>query len=318
MSIVVPVTYPSVIARACAAIDESPVFRDLPDGYFRVVVRIIKKLSIARPTAPIVASRSTLAAESGKSVETVQRVVKWLEDRGLVRREQKARAGLRGSSSPLIPTKALLDALLLSPDTAPARQEPLSYPQDVTLSDVSTDVSISRVLPLSSPSEDSRRAGAFTQVDHVKIPSDLVWLVTSQGLKATGVLALMRLAKAAKQRLSDVVSTTRRYLEGLRGRELFAYLRALLGKDRDYSWQVQDAAIAQQERIEQERIARKSLELEGRQFRTRDGKVSVTVESSGILTEIRDGRLTSRPMDKVFVDALDGGRLLPVRHDDEF
>ncbi len=51
---------------------------------------------------------------SGKSVETVHRVVRWLEERGLVEREQRARPELRGSSSPLVPTKQLLDALLLS------------------------------------------------------------------------------------------------------------------------------------------------------------------------------------------------------------
>ena len=107
-------TYPSAIARACAALDESPVFRDLPDGYFRVVVRLIKKINLSRLFSPIVASRGTIAKESGKSIETVGRAVKWLEDHELVTREQRARAGLRGSSAPLVPTQKLIDALTLS------------------------------------------------------------------------------------------------------------------------------------------------------------------------------------------------------------
>lgn len=37
------VVYPSLISRACAALDESPVFKDVPDGYLRVILRIVKK-----------------------------------------------------------------------------------------------------------------------------------------------------------------------------------------------------------------------------------------------------------------------------------
>ena len=106
-------TYPSAIARACAALDESLVFRDLPDGYFRVVVRLIKKINLSHLFSPIVASRGTIARESGKSIETVGRAVKWLEERKLVTREQRARAGLRGSSAPLVPTAKFIDALTL-------------------------------------------------------------------------------------------------------------------------------------------------------------------------------------------------------------
>ena len=32
-----PTVYPSMIARACSALDESPLFRDMPDGYLRVM-----------------------------------------------------------------------------------------------------------------------------------------------------------------------------------------------------------------------------------------------------------------------------------------
>ena len=106
-SIAPTVVYPSLISRACATLDESPMFKDAPDGYLRVILRIIKKINLKRLSAPILASRATLAEESGKSVETVHRVVRWLEEHGLVRREQRARPELRGSSSPLIPTAQL-------------------------------------------------------------------------------------------------------------------------------------------------------------------------------------------------------------------
>ena len=88
-SIAPTVVYPSLISRACATLDESPMFKDAPDGYLRVILRIIKKINLKRLSAPILASRATLAEESGKSVETVHRVVRWLEEHGLVQREQR-------------------------------------------------------------------------------------------------------------------------------------------------------------------------------------------------------------------------------------
>ena len=103
-----PTIYPVAIQRACAALDESPVFRDLPDGYFRVVLRIIKKINLAQLAAPIVASRTTLARESGRSVEAVGRAIAWLEERKLITRAQKAQPGLRGSCAPITPTRRLL------------------------------------------------------------------------------------------------------------------------------------------------------------------------------------------------------------------
>ncbi len=324
--------YPSAIARACAALDESPVFQDLPDGYMRVLLRIIKKINLKRLNSPIVASRGKIAAESGKSVETVGRVIKWLEDRGLVRRSQIARPGLRGSSSPLIPTKALLDALLLS--NAPAKKPELddpsagqedgasltgsssktseTYPHQSAALGVSGDGSKSMGQPLNNPSENIRHAGAFVRIDGATIPTDLAWLVQNQHLRATGVLALMAMAKQAKQRLSDVVAATKKYLVGLSGRELYAYLRALISNGRDYGHMLEQDRNAHRAEQERKRLAEKAVSLVGRQFLTRNGKVHVTVEKEGFLTEIRNGVRYCRHMDQAFLDALDDGRLIPV------
>lgn len=126
------VVYPGAIARACSALDESPLFECLPDGYIRVVIRIVKKINLSRLSSPITASRETLAREAKKSLETVHRAVRWLESHAFIQRDQKARAGLRGSSSPIQPTQKLLDALLLTaehmalqhPDRVRKSQEP--------------------------------------------------------------------------------------------------------------------------------------------------------------------------------------------------
>lgn len=299
-----PTIYPSAIARACSVLDESPVFKDLPDGYLRVVIRIVKKIRLSCPKSPIFASRGTIAQESGKSVETVGRVVKWLEDRNLIQRAQKARAGLRGSSSPITPTDGLLEALALA-DQAPQEAK------ENQASPVSQDASKSTPLKQSKERQPDRPA-PFVKIDGCALPSELAWLVTRNAMKATGVLSLMKLASSKKQRLSDVVQASRKYLEGLTDRGLFAYLRKLVVQDKDYRAVVQVEVQQHQAANDKERVARKSVELEGRAYRTRDGKVQVFVKAKGFLQQIANGISGYRPMDVGFLDAIDEGRLVPL------
>ena len=297
-----PTVYPSMIARACSALDESPLFRDMPDGYLRVIFRIIKKINLIRLNSPILASRGTLAAESGKSVETVHRVVKWLEERGLIERVQKARAGLRGSSSPLIPTAKLLDALLLT-DSRHAGKMPVIAPVQPPARNAPARTTASE------PSPDSQ----FETLGKLKLPSDLVWLVRDQGMQGTGVLQLMKLAKQSRQRLSDVVGATRKYLEKLEGRRLYAYLRALLGSDNDFGQRAQDATSAAREQQQQNYLQEKTAAFAGQTFQSRDARLVVTVDACGMLLEERDGRRAARPMCQTFLDAIAAGRLIARR-----
>lgn len=294
-----PTVYPSMIARACSTLDESPLFRDMPDGYLRVIFRIIKKINLIRLNSPIVASRGTLAKESGKSVETVHRVVKWLEERGLVERIQTARAGLRGSSSPLIPTLKLLHALLLT-DSSHAGKAPVVAPAQ-------------RPAPTPAPTTAADSRAQFVTLGKLKLPADLAWLVHNQGMQGTGVLQLMKLAKQAKQRLSDVVSATKQYLEPLQGRELYAYIRALLSSDKDFGQRAQEAASGALEQQQKSYLQEKTAAFAGRTFQSRDAKLLVTVDASGMLMEEREGRRAARPMCQSFIEAIEAGRLVARR-----
>lgn len=326
------VVYPGAINRACALLDEAPLFADLPDGYLRVLVRLVKKINLARPGAAIVASRATIASESGKSVETVNRALKWLEDRGLIERSQKARAGLRGSSSPVTPTKQLIQALLLDaplvaakkPADTPARNalppacptessadsRQATCPQHAAPSPVNPDGSKSGEYKQSLTRKQSSET--FCKIQGFAIPADLGFLVV-QGMSATAVLKLMAAAKRVNQRLSDVVRLTRSYLDPLRGRELYAYLRALLSKNKDYGYVLRMAEEQgrgeQKEREDRERVERKSAELLGRSFKNRDGVV-YHVEAGGMIVQIRGERRAAMPMSVRFLDALADGRLV--------
>ena len=304
MTVIAPtVVYPSLISRACAALDESPVFKDVPDGYLRVILRIVKKINLKRLNSPILASRATLAEESGKSVETVHRVVRWLEERGLVEREQRARPELRGSTSPLVPTKQLLDALLLSEAARASVDE--SNPNTGTKASTAKPSSAAN----KSPARAAGTAAAFERVGKVRLPADLVWLVKEQGLNCSGVLHLMKLAGQVKQRLSTVVAATRKYLEGLQGRELYAYLRALLGKGKDFGYRAAEETREAADQEEREYLKQKAHALAGRTFQNRDQSLVVTVDESGILIETRNGQRAARPFCRSFVEAIESGRL---------
>lgn len=301
-------TYPSLISRACAVLDESPEFKDAPDGYLRVILRIVKKINLKRLSSPIVASRATLANESGKSVETVHRVVRWLEERGLVERQQRARTDLRGSSSPLIPTKRLLNALLLSKTARVNVDE--AYAGKGTKASPGDEASTAN--KSQGQEEHQRTHSLFERVGKVWLPRELVWLVKEQGMNCSGVLHLMKLASQVNKRLSTVVIATRKYLEGLQGRELYAYLRTLLGKDRDFEFQATEEARGAAEAQEREYLKQKAQDLVGRTFQSRDQTLLVTVVDSGMLVETRNGQRAARPFCRSFLEAIEAGRLRGV------
>lgn len=310
------ITYPSVIARACAALDESAAFRDMPDGYFRIVVRIIKKINLQNLTAPIFASRGTLASESGKSLETVHRAIKWLETHGLILREQTACAGLRGSFSPLVPTIALLESIQLKGNPKQHEQPAQNNEEAPTdPSHVKPDSSISikkkTTIPTGEQSKEPEILDKFIRIEGFAIPEELAWLCRQQKMKATALLSLMKHAKKHKQRLADCVTSVRKYLENIKGRKLYAYLLKVINSGKDFRIIAQEEVRDAKAKQVKNRLEQKAFDLAGRSFRSKDGSIFVHVEQNGILSEVRNGRRASGPITEAFLDALEDGRLLP-------
>ena len=141
------------------------------------------------------------------------------------------------------------------------------------------------------------------------LPRDLTWLVKEQGMNCSGVLHLMKLAGKTKQRLSNVVAATRKYLQGLEGRELFAYIRALLSKGQDFGQRATEQARGNEQAQERAYLQQKAQDLAGRTFQNRDQTLVVTVEETGILMEVRNGQRAARPFCRSFLEAIEAGRL---------
>lgn len=375
MSFVALTLYPSLINRACAVLDERPDVRNQPEGYLRVILRIVKKINLVTPMSPIFAKRSTLATESGRSIETVHRTIKWLESEGLIERKQKAHPGRRGSSSPLVPTMKFLRELLLDPESiARSYQECEDYigkkqqaraeknackptaSHETVSADMPADTSVTADMYFAAPTETPQPDQAstveavvqdlsstttvetvpvaaeqpapktsaqrqaerdhnrgFVKLENMKIPQDLAWLVNDLDMRATGVLQLMSMAKQAKQRLSDVVAATGKYLQDLPGREAYAYIKSLLKKGQDFAYKVRATNDANEEEQERAYLAQKAEAMAGRSFANREGNLIVTVEANGMLTLERDGQRAAKRIDRKFLDAIDAGRLVAHR-----
>lgn len=306
-------SYPLTILKACSSIDEVAEFRDLPDGFIVVVMRLVKKMSVATPNQAIFARRDTLARESGKSIETVGRAIKWLEDRCLITREQKARPGLRGSEALIHPTQKLIAALGFGKEA----------------SQVKNDGSVSALHKHSLKKQSgefvgdngklsTKKESAFVLVEGRKLPRDLAWLVKDLRAPVSGVLLLMTQAKKYGKFLSDVVAVVRQSLMKLRGKELIAYIRSLLPQKKDFSYihkiQSEEAAIENKTQQASELMERKKQEWRGRCFKAPDGSL-YSVEDNGYLAVVKGGVNGMRGgqwMNAAFVDAVMDGVLRAI------
>lgn len=211
------VVYPSMITRAVALLDEDPFLRTLPHTVWAVLFRLIKKVNVNDLTQPIFASRTTLAKESKESMANLSRQLRTLEEFGIIVRDHKARAGLKGSSSEISFTQKAIHALMLD---LPA---PGELKQTIRRRKVDGQGKVDYV--------DS----GLIRVGKFRLPQELAVLVTAGGIKATGVMKLMQLAKAAGQRLSDVIQAVKKHISALRGSQLFGYLKKVCTGYRDFA-----------------------------------------------------------------------------------
>lgn len=300
MTELTPKFYPAFISRAVACLDEVDSLKSLPDGFLRVLIRIVKKIDLSKPHQAIYASRSTLAEESGKSVETVHRAVKWLEENAFIARQQYANPGNRGSRSPITPTAKLLAAIGLEQPT----QNSTSKVREQIAFQTTTAID-GRMERTSHPKQ------SFSLVDGMKVPTELLWLVRHQGLTASGILKLMACATAAGKRLSTLVQATKSYLGRFQGKQLYAYIKALISKDRDFGKTVQDAEEKENFNKCKQTIEMASESLNGRSFEKSDGSTRYKIEEGFIVVYANQKRSVA-PLSMKFIEALTSGRIREI------
>jgi len=290
---------PYSVTRACSELPFNEHFSDLPDSHLRVVFKIVQKISVSSPFQPIFASRGTLAQEAGKSLDSVCRALSWLEDHGFIERERKARAGLRGSTSPIKPTQAFLQALRFVDESGASTQK-------ARVADGLNASILAGVIPPTAPQTGA--CGLFSKVNGALIPAELTWLV-SRGVSAFGVLRLMRLARESKQFLTHVVEASRKYLDKLHSRQLFAYLQKIIKSGQDFSEKVEKSSDNDRAAREQEYVQNKAVDLEGRTFRSNTKRYRVE-EGAVRVFDLSNKILGMRPIDRPFLELISSGKLV--------
>jgi hypothetical protein len=230
--------YPSMISRAITMLDEDPFLRALPRTVWGVLFRLIKKINVNELQQPIFASRETLAKESCESMPSLSRQLRKLEDEGVITRNQKARAGLKGSSSEIFFTGKAIQAMRL--DLPP----PGELNQTVKNRSIDSIGSVTY--------EDT----GFVRIGPFRIPADLTKLIHQGGMKVTAVLKLMKVASQAGQKLSEVVAALGDKIFDLHGRQLFAYINTACDGYRNFSAEKANAEKAEADRKQREEAVR--------------------------------------------------------------
>jgi hypothetical protein len=155
-------------------------------------------------------------------------------------------------------------------------------------------VSDVNAFPQSSSKKQPAFPARFVQISGRRIPTELAWLVTANGLQIPALYKLMKLAREAGHRLSSIVSAAEHALKLLKGRELFAYISALASKPVDFDFaaaqRADAAAVSQREASEkkarEERIAALVAAYRGHTVIDPDG-TEFTVDSVSVCAVYR-------------------------------
>ncbi|MFS8981485.1 helix-turn-helix domain-containing protein [Cupriavidus necator] len=253
------------------------------------------------PTALAFIKKSTIAQHLAVSEATVYRALGALEDAGLIERErqQRTRAQLEVVGRIGFTAKLLQCIGIAGRQLGSAEPPPTGHDESQ-----SGTTCLAPVSGVNNPKQSSTKKhpgqGVFVQIDDRAVPIDLAPLVRDQELRTSALFLLMRLAREAGHRLSDVVSASGDALGPLRGRELFAYLKSLLGKPIDYGHVVRTRKAQEDERHaadaraaqDRQEVAQLIERYRGRRVSAPDGRIYEVDSASIVITEA-NGRRSS-------------------------
>lgn len=297
---------PERILRAIALVYESDGLRALHITNRQVLATLVRfALNQQDPSALAFIKKATIAQHLGISEATVYRALSALEDAGLIERErqQRTRAQLEVVGRIGFSAKLLRCIGIASPQL----QSTVHVPACPDESGAST-----RIAPVSGVNKAMQSStkkhpwpGSFLLIDGRAVPMELAPLVRDQALKMSALFLLMRLARTAGHRLSDVVSAAGNALRPLRGRELFAYLKSLLEKPVDYGHVVRTRKLREdEERAAEARVTQERQLIAELVARYRDKRVSgpdgstYEVDSASIVITDANGRRSSLAHDR--------------------
>jgi hypothetical protein len=258
---------------------------DLLDSQRRVLACLIRfGVKASNPTADIFVKKSTIAKWIGANEATVYRSLARLTELGLIERDSQTRIGklMKAVSKIRLTAVAVQRLGLDSPIPAASRARLTNTIERsgedyhgtglAPMQDVNTN-------PTQSSMKKQPQRGLFEKIGNRTVPVDLAWLHRENSLSLSGIFKLMKAARVAGSRLSDVVAHANDAIRPIKGRELYAYLTALVGLPIDH------ASKARQR--DADRLERES---EAAEKRTRAETVKEISSRTGSAYTAPDGR----------------------------
>jgi hypothetical protein len=288
------VNLPWIIFRAAFRANH---IEGLPQRARALFAALARTVDAARPFADIFARRELLTGRAMVSMRTLYRSLEDLETAGLVERRPQARyveAGLFGRAYlRLTPHAAALlgfvepaaatqpaagkdaHAAGLRRDTERATQSEIAQPPSPSFSGRSANLADGAIYKDLSP-------GAFQKRQSGQVPADLQRLL-SLGFSDFLIFKLMRQAREAGKRLSDVVEATWANLK--KAHRPICYLGTLLRSPVDFSNQLRQRNEARAENDARKQRAVEAMAIAkqnaGKVFEHVNGKSRHTIDSTG-------------------------------------
>jgi hypothetical protein len=313
---------PLSIQRACTRIQfwRAGPFEGLGARDRAVLAEIVRCVDRRQPHQAVHVRRDTLAAREGCSVPTITRALARLVSLGWVKRDQ-VKSRVRGFQvgSVELTAEAIAWLGLLEPfEKAPS--PPLCESPVIDASGSSGIQCIHRQPPVGGSSEKHPQQ-PVSKAKPGEIPASLQWLVECN-VSRNGVFLLMRLARQRGVLLETVATLCRQQIES--ARMPFAYLRDLLGRDKDWAWVAQSQVQAAAEQVDdrdreaaRDAIAQRLGSLSGRWWLAPTKRQLLRVEGGvfmvyGLGDDGQCGPLIGAQPDGAGVlGAIDAGRLVP-------
>lgn len=249
---------PASLIAARAEVFNPLTCLDLNVNARRVLYGILTFVNARRLSKEIFPRRDTLRAEALlQSDSTLYRGLALLEEKGYITRGQ-TRNGRRGTFylSPIVLT---MKAVVLLGLGSVIHRVPSSKMRDghIRKEHTKNQQSIQKTAG-------DQNSSKSEQIDReTRLPVELLPLL-DQGVKRSTVCWLMGKAKTSGKRLGDVLKVVARNIATLRGREVVAYLVAMLGKNVDFAWVAKEASHAQSSAELDEAAQQRLKTLDGR------------------------------------------------------
>lgn len=244
---------PPIIQRAITRVNDPAILQDISPSLRWALSVLLRRVSAEHGQDLFWVKRSNFAGLIGVSEATVYRMLTTFEELGLITRvTQKRSTEGAFTVGEMRLSDAFCQLIGLTGTDKEDKESLYQYSSKSRLSPVRDVIEVNQGVKQFALQKHSLHESPKKSVGKSTTPPEFIPLLR-QGLTSPQLFLLMRLAREAGKKLSDIVVVCHEPIEKLRGVELFAYLRTLTQADKDFG-HIRQHAVEEKQQAE-ERIA---------------------------------------------------------------